>query len=1226
MERLLTVCGLLLAGCSAESEADVGTPALVSRPLASPAGGDGPRFARLDPAISGLRFAHELRPENNIAYVYAGAGVAVGDYDADGLPDVYLVSQDGPNRLFRQVAPLRFQDVTESAGGLSGGDAWGSAASFADIDGDGDLDLYVCNLEAPNLLYRNDGDGTFTECARQWGLAVVAASMGVAFADYDNDGDLDLYLVTNRVFGARTPVELIREVTLPKDTAKSLAQLFPPYPQFEERDGQAIVPAGYEDFYFTIGNRVFLAGQRDRLFRNDGFARWRDVTDRAGIDDRANGLSATWWDMDGDGWLDLYVANDLESPDCLYRNRGDGTFENVTRTALPYTAFFGMGSDFGDVDNDGRLDLCVGDMSSTSHYMGKLLMGNMGDNRWFLMNADPQQYMRNMLYVNTGTPRFVEAGHLAGVASSDWTWTVRLADLDDDGRLDFFATNGIPRFEDDPDAAREFTRLWRDGRRAAALELARNLRTVPEPNVARRNVGDLEFADVGPEWGLDEAGVSYGAAIADLDRDGDLDIVVNNMNAPASLLENRGSGAHRVLVELRGTASNRFGVGATIVVEAGGVAQTRLVSPTRGYMSAGEPVEHFGLGAATRVDRLTVRWPSGAVQEFRDLAVDHLHTVREVAGEAVAPAPAAAAPRWFEAVAAPPVRHGERDFDDYALQPLLPHRLSRLGPGLACGDVDGDGRDDLWVGGAAGQAGSLCVARGDGRFAVVDGPWRGHTEREDLGAVFVDHDADGDLDLYVASGSIEAGDDETLLHDRLYVNDGDLRFSIAPAGTIPERAVSGSCVCAADFDRDGDVDLFVGGRTIAGRYPHAPPSALLRNDGGRFVDVTATAAPALAEAGMVTGAVWTDLDGDGFLDLAIAAHGQPLRILHNDGGARLSDATAATGLGDLHGQWNGIAAADLDGDGDVDLVATNLGLNTKYRADAAHPLRIYAADYDSDGELDVVEAKTAKDVAAGELPVRGLSCSSAAMPFLADRFPSFDAFARASLADIYGAVALRQSFELRFEELRSVVLENRDGGFALHPLPRRAQIAPGFGVGVADFDGDGRVDLAIAQNFYGPEPETGRFSGGVGAVLAGRGGLRFDVLSPDRAGVVMPEDATGLAVLDVDDDGAPDFACATNDGPLRLFRAQAGAPMLAVRLAGPPGNPTALGARLTITGPDGRRVVRELSGGSGYLAQSAPLAFFGPVARGSRLRVRWPDGAVTECELETAHGIVEVAR
>ncbi len=814
-------------------------------------------------------------------------------------------------------------------------------------------------------------------------------------------------------------------------------------------------------------------------------------------------------------------------------------------------------------------------------------------------------------------------------------------------------TNGIPVFTDNPDTGEEFDRLWRQGLQQQALALFRAIPSVPEKKVARRNVGDLRFEDVGAEWGLDEASVAHGAVVCDLDRDGDLDVIANTMNGPTGLWENRGSDGRRALVSLRGSGGNRFGVGARIEMTAGGRTQVRLVSPTRGYMSAGEPVEHFGLGDAARIERLVVRWPSGSVQQFEGLLADRWFTVTEAgagvlggegrelaeaadvvalgnsggdrtdgAAAAAPPAPPAAADSFFVATALPAV-HAERDFDDFAQQPLLPHRLSRLGPGLACGDADGDGRVDVWLAGAAGAPGTLLHGRDGGGFAPIAGPWSQHADCEDLGACWFDADGDGDLDLYVASGGIEAGERTELLRDRLYRNDGGLRFVDATAASLPDVRRSSSCVAAADFDRDGDLDLFVGTRVQPGRFPHSEPSVLLRNDGGRFVDVASERLPGGGALGMVTAAQWTDLDGDGWLDLAIAAQWQPLRVLGNDGGSRFVDRTEALGLAAVHGQWNSLVAADLDGDGDVDLAAGNLGLNSKYKASAKKPLRLYAKDFDGNGSFDVVEGKQQGDAM---LPVRGLSCSSQAMPFVRQRFPTYDAFARANLADIYGGEALASCLELRCDELQHVVWRNDGGRFVAEPLPRRAQLAPGYGLVAADFDGDGRMDLVLAHNSWSPEPETGRMAGGLGAWLRGLGDCRFEAVEPARSGIVLPEDQKAVALADLDADGAPEWLAAANDGPLRAFRVRTPPPALAVRLRGPDGNPSAIGARVALRGADGSRQVREVHAGGGCLGQGEPRAWFPAAAEGAVVEVRWPDGSVSETKLAQRVGVVTIAR
>ncbi|MGC6489414.1 MAG: CRTAC1 family protein, partial [Planctomycetota bacterium] len=556
-------------------------------------------------------------------------------------------------------------------------------------------------------------------------------------------------------------------------------------------------------------------------------------------------------------------------------------------------------------------------------------------------------------------------------------------------------------------------------------------------------------------------------------------------------------------------------------------------------------------------------------------------------------------------------RHVERSFDDYAVQPLLPHRLSSLGPGVAATRDDGDGAL-LWFGGASGQRGVLLDDfrpwSGEQPSRVRWQPPVEHAACEDMGAAFVDFDGDGDLDLYVASGGVEVGADAALLRDRLYVNDGSGSFAPAAAGALPDVRVSSSCVAAADFDRDGDVDLFVGGRVVPGRFPHAPPSTLLRNDGGSFVDVTDEVAPMCRSLGMVAGACWTDLDDDGFVDLAVAAQWQPVRVLGNVAGARFVDRTGSLGLDAMRGQWNGVTSADLDGDGDFDLVVTNLGLNTKYKASVGKPMEIFARDFDDDGTLDVVEAKHSGN---RTLPVRGLSCSSQAMPFVREKFPTFDQFAKATLGEIYGD-ALDECLTLSCNELRHLVLENQGARFVAHPLPRRAQLAPSLGVRAFDDDLDGVPEVFLAHNFFGPEPETGRFDGGVGLMMRRQGGLRFVAVPPAESGIVEPGDGRGVALIDRVR-GDPLLLFVKNDGAHTGAEAAAWEQATAVVLDGPPGNPAGYGAKVTFERAGLPPVVREVLAGDGYLTQSSPVVHL-PRAAGS-VRVRWPTGDETTHEL-----------
>jgi hypothetical protein len=1155
-----------------------------SEPLRSPtaAAPGAPRFRLVPPTESGLVFTNQLDKANTYTYLTNGAGLAVGDYDGDGLVDAYLVSQDGPNRLFRQVAPLRFEDTTTAAGNVDGGAAWGTGACFVDIDGDGDLDLYVCNLEAKNLLYVNQGDGTFREDAKAFGLDLVAASMMAAFADFDCDGQLDLYLLTNRALHAgwaNTP-EVLRGFRPGAANVRSVAAMVPTQAQLLavqvlERDGKLRssddLPVEMREHFLVFRGKLYMAGQPDRLLRQERGV-FVDVSERAGIRGFGMGLSATWCDYDRDGWPDLYVANDLESPDTLYHNQGDGTFRDVTAEVLPHTAYYGMGCDAGDLDGDGWPDFLVADMSMTTHQKAKVLMGDMDNQRAVLMHAEPPQYMRNALLLNTGRGRFQEAGFLAGLASTDWTWSVLFGDLDNDGRLDVFATNGIARFEMDPDFQLRVRALVEQGRHAAATELIQNVRALPERNLALRQIGDLQFAKTGAEWGLDLEAISHGAALVDFDGDGDLDVLVNNWNSPATLYENQSHGNHALVVALHGQASERHGLGARVTVRLdSGQELVRELTAARGYLSGQVCELHFGLGAALRGRELRVQWPSGHVQEFRDLAADQRYTVTEPPG----PGTKSRAPEVLDgpctATAAPPFHHREDDFDEYRDQPLLPAQVSRLGPGLALGDVDGDGRADLYIGGAAGQAGALFLATADG-FVERPGPWQQDAASEDLGAVLFDADGDGDLDLFVASGGAQVPEGHPDLQNRLYRNDGKGQF-VRDRDALPDQREASGHVAVFDADGDGRPDLVVAGRLVPGRFPDAPPTRLYGNAGGRFVDRTAELAPALLQAGMVTAVLPSDVDGDGQVDLLVAAHWQPLRFLRGEAG-RFVDRTEAVGLAADTGLWQSLCAFDVDQDGVLDYVAGNLGRNTKYKADAQHPYRLFYGDFDDNGTRDLVEAKYEGDRL---LPVRGRSCSSQAMPFLRNKFPTYAQFASSVLSDIYTEPKLSQGGQLAVTTLDSVWLRRgADGRFVVQPLPRRAQLAPLFGMAAC---GDW---LLAAENSFAPEPETGRHDGGTGLLLAAnpQGPV---VVPPLRHGFVDGLDGKALVLRGVG--AGVEALVAHNDGPLRAFRIAGARPVaLPPELAKTPGP-----WRVRFHGERGERMAAEVAVGSGYLGTGSVL-------------------------------------
>ena len=1174
------------------------------------------RFELLNSEKTGIDFVHRWDPtprhELKLANAVAGGGVAVGDYDGDGRPDIYLTRPAGGNRLYRNLGAFQFQDMTDAAG-IRNDKYWGTGACFVDVDNDGWLDLYVCGYDCANQLYINQGDGTFAECAATCGVDFCGASIMAAWSDYDADGDLDMYLLTNRL----DPVKEFQTKAFRRDGKWHVPE------EVRELNDVLVKPDGTP---FPID-----AGQFDHLYRNDGPGpdgrnRFVEVTDEAGMRGNHFGLSATWWDVDGDGFPDLYVANDFYGPDQLYHNNGDGTFTDVTQLALPHTPWFSMGADYSDINNDGHLDFMATDMSGTSHYKQKVAMGEMGENAWFLGHAEPRQYMRNALYLNTGTGRFWEVAYLTGLADSNWTWSIRFADLDSDGREDLFVANGMTRDWFNSDLRAQARRLgeWQQGSR----DLWLNEPPLRERNLAFRNHGNLTFKDTSHRWGLDEMSVSFGATVADLDGDGHLDIVVNNFESAASIYRNQLQTGHRIAIRLRGSPSNRFGLGASVRLSSNSGQQIRYLSSSRGFMAASEPAVHFGLGEETMVDQLSVTWPSGTVQEFSQLPVDRLYTITEPDSRPPErTVPRRPPPMFRRDRGFPTVVHREFPNDDFAQQPLLPHKLSQLGPGLAWGDIDGDANDDLFVGGAAGHAGRILM-NNSGVFASLKPsaehptsvPATFETDRdfEDMGVLFFDADGDEDLDLYVVSGSSQFAAASPLLRDRLYLNDGRGTFRSAPEGTLPSESESGGTVAAADFDRDGDLDLFVGGRQIPGKYPLSPRSVVLRNETSptgmnRFVDVTREIAPGLERAGMVTGAIWSDTNGNGWLDLLLTCDWGTVQLWRNNQG-RLTNGTNSAGLAGKSGWWNGIAGRDLDNDGDIDYVVTNVGQNTKYHASTSHPLVMYYGDFDNSGRLRLVEAEYEGNRL---LPMRGKSCSSRAIPILSDRFGSFHEFALASLDDIYTAERLDNAHRFEANTLdTSVLLNQGDGSFDVRPLPRLAQISPSYGVVLTDFNGDGNTDIYLAQNFFSTQIETGRMDGGTSLLLTGAGDGTFSARFPSESGLVVAGDAKGLTAADINSDHRMDLIVAMNGGPLLAFLNECSTPsqFFSVRLKGSKGNRQAIGARVTVNLSNGSKQTAEVHAGSGYLSQSSTEQSFGlgPDNQVDRVDIRWPDGSLSE--------------
>ncbi len=1010
----------------------------------------GPLFTSVPAEHSGIAFKNSVVQTdsfNCVNYTYAllGGGVAVGDLNNDGWEDLYFTSNQKSNKLYLNKGDFKFEDDTAAAG-VSDSTGWSTGVSMVDINNDGWLDLYVCKSASiedregrKNKLFINLKNGTFKEQAKDWGLDHPGFSIQSYFLDYDKDGDLDLYLVNHRV-----------------DFENTL--------RIEKRENQKFYPE-----------------TSDHLFRNDGH-RFTNVTPQAGLVNKAWGLSAAIGDFNNDGWPDIYVANDYIAPDHLYINNRNGTFSDQIDTRLKHISYNSMGADFSDINNDLLPDLMVLEMSAEDHVRSKENMPTMNTAGFqkIVSSGYHYPYMANMLQLNNGNGSFTEIGQMAGVSKTDWSWGPLIADFDNDGYKDLFISNGIERNFSNQDYIRT---VQKNLERNIVMTVSEVIDMMPSEklvNYGFRNKGNLQFENTTQAWGLTDQINTNGVAYSDLDNDGDLDLVLSNMSDTATLYKNH-SQANYLDIVLKGPPGNTTAIGATVTLFTRDGKQRQELYTNRGYQSAVTKVVHFGLSETETADRVEVIWSDGKVSTLSNIAANQRlqfeydpdsearHTRQKVTRNVQVLSPKKSG-IGFE--------HKENGFDDFSRQTLLPRKYSQQGPTLSVGDINGDGLDDFFIGGAHGQTGAFYLQNRHGHFdSLPQSSFERDRSYEDQGSLLFDADQDGDLDLYVCSGGYELEEQSNLLQDRLYLNQGNGTFTRSLR--LPTMLSNTKAVKAIDSDNDGDKDLVIGGQTIPGKYPLSAPSYFLENSEGAFTIVTEQLGPDFAHVGIVNDLLFSDYDDDGDADLFVVGEWMALTVFENQD--NVYEPAKIEAFENTEGWWNSIAAVDLDKDGDLDYLFGNLGKNNKFQPTKEKPLHIFGADFDDNGRYDMVLSKSYQEKL---VPIRGKECSTEQNSFIAETIPTFKQFAQSSLADIYGKEALAHADHWQATHFGSAYALNLGNGqFQLKELPSSAQMGPSLSFAIADINQDGYEDVIGVGAIHESEVETIRYDGNIGYIL-----------------------------------------------------------------------------------------------------------------------------------------------
>ncbi len=1064
-----------------------------------------PQFELLDATASGIHFSNSITEtfQDNIlinSYLYNGGGVGVIDINNDGLQDLYFSATQESNKLFLNKGNLQFEDITDQAG-VAVLEGVKTGVSIVDVNADGWQDIYVCRSglqpgEArKNLLFINNGNLTFTESADDFGLGDRAASNHANFFDYDLDGDLDVYVLNHPVDYAN-----VNKANVTQDGNNYIR----------------ISTPAEENIWDS-----------DNFYRNEGNGKFTNIGKEAGIFNRAWGLSVTVSDFNRDGYPDVFVGNDYIEPDLLYINDTKGRFSIETDKYFRHLSNHTMGVDIADINNDALIDLVALDMVAEDYSRQKQLMTTMMFERYnsLVRFGYGHQVMRNVLQLNTGKPvadgySFSEIGVVAGISNTDWSWSPLLFDADNDGLKDLHVTNGYRRDVSNLDYLTYTSPQLAPGGRfdvsktPTMADYLNHIPSQPLSNFMYKNEDGKRFNNVSSEWVMDQKGFSNGSAYADLDNDGDLDLIVNNIQDDVMIyknLTNQKNNFNWLQISLEGPTGNNFGVGSKVSITLSeGDIQYQEMNPIRGFLSSSQSILHFGLGDNKTVAKVEITWPDGKTQYLTKVSVNQNIAVKYNPDIDESFAETNFNP-FFEKIENLGInfQHKEDVYEDFNSERLNPQMFSRLGPCISKSDVNGDGLDDLFIGGAAGQSGKLFLQHSSSNFLLSKNqPWADQKEQEDNGALFFDADADGDQDLYVASGGNSFESQNAMYQDRLYINDGKGNFSVSE-NALPALYNSTSALLSIDFDMDGDLDLIVGGRVSPKNFPLPPISSILVNSNGKFTDYAGQIAPDFQKIGMVTDLAWADLNGDGENELIVCGEWMPITVFQYIEG-KFENRTNEFGLSNSNGWWKCVELADLDNDGDVDIAAGNIGKNIRYKTSESEPLKMYAKDFDRNGSMDPVITFLKN---GNDYPYAQRDMLIKQMPALKKKYVYYKDYSTASIQDIFSDEILNDALKLQISTLATSWFENKNGKFILHELPFEIQVSPTNDLQIEDFNNDGFLDILAVGNDYTMDVETGRCDAGSGTLLLGNGNGSFEYVNNPSSGFWAVRDARKMAQL-----------------------------------------------------------------------------------------------------------------